>query len=320
MKIELNIQRKILVTGGAGFIGSAVAEKLAQNPENYVVIVDNFLTGSPVKIPDSALGNLRFIKCDVNDFKDISSVFFAYTFDYVFHYAAVVGVKRTLNNPVMVLHDLHGLENILSLSKNTGVRRVYYSSSSEVYGEPVEFPQNEQTTPLNSRLPYAIVKNVGEAYLRSYQREYGLEFTIFRFFNTYGPKQSKEFVISRFLYLALQNQDITIYGDGLQTRTFCFIDDNADACLAAFYNDMFVNDVVNIGGDREVTILELADTIIRVTGSSSKLRHMPALEEGDMTRRLPDISKMKQLLNREPKTLEDGLRIVIEKGQFISLI
>jgi nucleoside-diphosphate-sugar epimerase len=320
MKIELNIQRKILVTGGAGFIGSAVAEKLAQNPENYVVIVDNFLTGSPVKIPDSSLGNLRFIKCDVNDFKDISSVFFAYTFDYVFHYAAVVGVKRTLNNPVMVLHDLHGLENILSLSKNTGVRRVYYSSSSEVYGEPVEFPQNEQTTPLNSRLPYAIVKNVGEAYLRSYQREYGLEFTIFRFFNTYGPKQSKEFVISRFLYLALQNQDITIYGDGLQTRTFCFIDDNADACLAAFYNDMFVNDVVNIGGDREVTILELADTIIRVTGSSSKLRHMPALEEGDMTRRLPDISKMKQLLNREPKTLEDGLRIVIEKGQFISLI
>jgi nucleoside-diphosphate-sugar epimerase len=320
MKIELNIQRKILVTGGAGFIGSAVAEKLAQNPENYVVIVDNFLTGSPVKIPDSSLGNLRFIKCDVNDFKDISSVFFAYTFDYVFHYAAVVGVKRTLNNPVMVLHDLHGLENILSLSKNTGVRRVYYSSSSEVYGEPVEFPQNEQTTPLNSRLPYAIVKNVGEAYLRSYQREFGLEFTIFRFFNTYGPKQSKEFVISRFLYLALQNQDITIYGDGLQTRTFCFIDDNADACLAAFYNDMFVNDVVNIGGDREVTILELADTIIRVTGSSSKLKHMPALEEGDMTRRLPDISKMKQLLNREPKTLEDGLRIVIEKGQFISLI
>jgi nucleoside-diphosphate-sugar epimerase len=168
------------------------------------------------------LGNLRFIKCDVNNFQDISSVFYAYTFDYVFHYAAVVGVKRTLNHPVMVLHDLHGLENVLNLSKNTGVRRVYFSSSSEVYGEPVEFPQNEETTPLNSRLPYAIVKNVGEAYLRSYQREFGLEFTIFRFFNTYGPKQSKEFVISRFLYLALQNHDITIYGDGLQTSTFCF--------------------------------------------------------------------------------------------------
>jgi UDP-glucuronate decarboxylase len=320
MNIELNIKRKILVTGGAGFIGSAVAEKLAENPENYVVIVDNFLTGSPVKIPQNDLGNLRFIKCDVNNFQDISSVFYAYTFDYVFHYAAVVGVKRTLNHPVMVLHDLHGLENVLNLSKNTGVRRVYFSSSSEVYGEPVEFPQNEETTPLNSRLPYAIVKNVGEAYLRSYQREFGLEFTIFRFFNTYGPKQSKEFVISRFLYLALQNHDITIYGDGLQTRTFCFIDDNVDACLSAFYNDLFINDVVNIGGDVEITILQLAETVIEATGSKSKLVYLPALEEGDMTRRLPDISKMRYLLKRTPKTLLDGLKIVIEKGQFISLL
>ncbi|MCF8256753.1 MAG: NAD-dependent epimerase/dehydratase family protein [Flavobacteriales bacterium] len=320
MHNEPNIQRKILVTGGAGFIGSAVAEKLAQNPENYVVIVDNLLTGSVVKIPESPYGNLRFIKCDVNEWKDISGVFYAYTFDYVFHYAAVVGVKRTLNHPVMVLNDLHGLENILNLSKNTGVRRVYYSSSSEVYGEPVEFPQNEHTTPLNSRLPYAIVKNVGEAYLRSYQREFGLEFTIFRFFNTYGPKQSKEFVISRFLYLALQNQDMTIYGNGLQTRTFCFIDDNVDACLTAFYEDLHVNDVVNIGGAKEVTVLELAETVIKVTGSSSKLVHLPELVEGDMTRRLPDTTKMRELLRRQPKSLEDGLRIVIEQGQFISLI
>lgn len=320
MHKQPNILRKILVTGGAGFVGSAIAEKLAQNPENYVVIVDNFLSGSAVKIPHSPHGNIRFIKCDVNDFSDISSVFYAYTFDYVFHYAAVVGVKRTLSHPVLVLNDLHGIENILKLSKNTGVRRVYYSSSSEVYGEPVEFPQNEHTTPLNSRLPYAIVKNVGEAYLRSYQKEFGLEFTIFRFFNTYGPKQSKEFVISRFLHLALTNQDITIYGDGMQTRTFCFIDDNTDACLAAFYGDRYVNDVINIGGDREVTILELAQTIIKVTGSESKLVHLPALEEGDMSRRLPDTTKMKELLVREPRSLEDGLREVIQKGQFISLI
>lgn len=319
MHKQPHILRKILVTGGAGFVGSAVADKLAQNPENYVVIVDNLLTGSVVKIPDSPHGNLRFIKCDVNDFTDISSVFYAYTFDYVFHYAAVVGVKRTLKHPVMVLKDIDGLQNILNLSKNTGVTRVYYSSSSEVYGEPVEFPQNEHTTPLNSRLPYAIVKNVGEAFLRSYQREFGLEFTIFRFFNTYGPQQSKEFVISRFLHLALTNADITIYGDGLQTRTFCFIDDNADACLTAFYEDLYVNDVVNIGGDEEITVLELAETIIKVTESSSKLVHMPALEEGDMTRRLPDTTKMRELLRREPRSLEDGLREVIQKGQFVKV-
>jgi len=320
MKYATGIKNKILVTGGAGFVGSAIAAKLASNPDNYVVIVDNLLTGSLKKVPVSDHNNLRFIKCDVNDYKDISSVFYAYTFDYVFHYAAVVGVKRTLQNPVLVLKDIEGLNNILSLSKNTGVKRVYYSSSSEVYGEPVEFPQNEHTTPLNSRLPYAIVKNVGEAYLKSYQREFGLEYTIFRFFNTYGPKQSKEFVISRFLSMALQNQDITIYGDGSQTRTFCFINDNVDACVAAFYNDMYVNDVVNIGGNIEVPIIDLASIIIKVTGSRSKLIHLPALEEGDMTRRLPDTSKMKTLLNREVTTLEDGLKEVIQHGQFISLV
>lgn len=320
MKYSTEIKNKILVTGGAGFVGSAIAAKLASNPENYVVIVDSLLTGSLKKVPESDYNNLRFIKCDANDYKDISSVFYAYTFDYVFHYAAVVGVKRTLQNPVMVLDDITGIDNILQLSKNTGVKRVYYSSSSEVYGEPVEFPQNEHTTPLNSRLPYAIVKNVGEAYLKSYQREFGLEYTIFRFFNTYGPKQSKEFVISRFLSMALQNQDITIYGDGSQTRTFCFINDNVDACVAAFYNDMYVNDVVNIGGNIEVPIIDLASIIIKVTGSKSKLIHLPALEEGDMTRRLPDTSKMKTLLNREVTTLEDGLKEVIQHGQFISLV
>ncbi|MFT4594763.1 MAG: UDP-glucuronate decarboxylase [Bacteroidia bacterium] len=320
MKFPAEIKNKILVTGGAGFVGSAMAEKLIQDPENYVVVVDSLLTGSHKKIPKTEHNNLRFIKCDVNDYKDISSVFYAYTFDYVFHYAAVVGVKRTLQNPVMVLNDITGIDNLLQLSKNTGVKRVFYSSSSEVYGEPVEFPQNEETTPLNSRLPYAIVKNVGEAYLKSYEREYGLEYTIFRFFNTYGPKQSREFVISRFLSMALQNQDITIYGDGSQTRTFCFIEDNVDACYAAFKNDLYVNDVVNIGGGDELSVLELAKIVIGVTGSKSNVIHLPALEEGDMTRRLPDTSKMKTLLSREVTSLEDGLRYVIQHGQFISLI
>jgi nucleoside-diphosphate-sugar epimerase len=310
--------RKILVTGGAGFIGSSLAERLARDPENFVVVVDNLLTGSLSKVPKSIHQNVKFIKADVNFFKDISAIFNAYKFDYVFHYAAVVGVKRTLANPVMVLNDLKGINNILSLSKNTGVKRVFYTSSSEVYGEPVEFPQNEHTTPLNSRLPYAIVKNVGEAYLRSFKKEYDLDFTIFRLFNTYGPKQSTDFVITKFLSAALKDKDISIYGDGLQTRTFCYIEDHLDATTNAFYNNHVVNDVANIGTDKEMTILDLAREIIRITNSRSNIIHMPALKEGDMTRRQPDIMKMMELLNRNFTPLEEGIKSIIRSSHFAS--
>lgn len=309
--------RKILVTGGAGFIGSSLAKRLSDDPDNFVVLVDNLLTGSKKKIPASAYRNIKFIKADVNDFKDISSIFHAYSFDFVFHYAAVVGVKRTVENPVIVLKDLDGLENILNLSKNTGVKRVYFSSSSEVYGEPVEFPQNEHTTPLNSRLPYAIVKNVGEAYLRAYKQEFDLDYTIFRFFNTYGPKQSSDFVMSKFILAAQKNKDLTIYGDGMQTRTFCHIDDNLDACLNAFYNNKIVNDVANIGSSHEITILDLAKLIIHLTGSASKLVHLPPLEEGDMTRRKPDVTKMRYLLNREPMNIEEGIKKLLSAPLFV---
>lgn len=308
---------RILITGGAGFIGSCLAEKLAEKPENEIVIVDNLRTGDIKKVPVSKHGNIHFIKCDTNDYADISAVFFAYKFDFVFHYAALVGVLRTLQNPVAVLNDIAGIENVLKLSKNTGVKRVYFSSSSEVYGEPVEFPQNEHTTPLNSRLPYAIVKNVGEAYLRSYQKEYGLEYTIFRFFNTYGPKQSRDFVISKFLRFALRNEPISIYGDGSQTRTFCFIDDNIESCTNAFYTNSFVNDVVNVGGTIEIPIREVAQKIIQLTGSSSEIRFVAPLEEGDMTRRKPDTTKMMQLINRPLVEFETGLKHILDNNRFI---
>src|SRR4051812_22340450 len=256
------MKRKILVTGGAGFIGSCLAERLSRDEENEIILVDNLLTGTQRNLPKAAHKNTRFIKADVNVYKDISSIFHTYGFDYVFHYAAMVGVKRTLDNPTRVLNDIIGIRNILDLSKNTGVRRVFYSSSSEVYGEPVEFPQNELTTPLNSRLPYAIVKNVGEASLRSYHKEYGLNYTILRFFNTYGPKQSEDFVISRFIQQAISGKDITVYGEGRQSRTFCFIDDNIDTTMLCLENDLVVNDVMNVGSADEINIIDLAKLVI----------------------------------------------------------
>jgi UDP-glucuronate decarboxylase len=308
----MNYKKNILVTGGAGNVGGALARKLVENSDNFVVIVDNLITGSTQKLPDSKYQNWKFIKADVNNFNEISSIMLRYGFEFVFHYAALVGVQRTLSNPTMVLDDIQGIKNILDLSKNTGVQRIFYSSSSEVYGEPVEFPQNEDTTPLNSKLPYAIVKNVGEAFLKSYKKTYNLNYTIFRFFNTYGPNQSDDFVMIKFIRAALQNKPISIYGDGSQTRTFCYIDDNIEATTNALYGDLFINDVVNIGSDNEVTILELAQKIIQKLNSKSEIIHLPALTEGDMTRRKPDVSKMQLLLNRPLLSLDQGIERVIK--------
>jgi UDP-glucuronate decarboxylase len=300
----------ILVTGGAGNIGSALVRVLAKRPDTEVVVADNLLTGSVDKIRD--VPGVTFVKADCNDFNDIASLFYRFHFTHVFHFAAVVGVQRTLANPILVLRDIAGIENVLRLCKNTGVRRVYFSSSSEVYGEPFEIPQNENTTPLNSRLPYAVVKNLCEVYLRTFEREYGLPYTIFRFFNTYGPRQSEDFVLPRYVRAALRGEPLLVYGDGAQTRTFCYVDDTVEACVRAHDTGIFENDVMNIGSESEISILELARLVIRLAGSQSNVQFLPPLPEGDMTRRCPDSGKMRQLLDRPLVKLEDGIRRLID--------
>ena len=307
---------KILVTGGAGNVGGALARRLVENKNYFVVIADDLSTGSMEKLPSKTLKNWSFVYCDVNNYKEISEIMLVHQFDYVFHYAAVVGVKRTQDNPIMVLNDIQGIKNVLQLAKNTSVKRVFFSSSSEVYGEPVELPQNEETTPLNSRVPYAVVKNVGESYFRSFYKSFELPFTIFRFFNTYGPNQSKDFVVAKFLASAIRNDDITIYGDGSQTRTFCYVSDNIDVCVKIFEEQLAMNDVINIGGAQEITILELAKLIISKTNSKSKIIHLPPLPEGDMSRRMPDNSKMKKILGRDLISIEEGIDKMIKHPDF----
>lgn len=313
----MSASKKILVTGGAGNIGSAFVKKLITNTACAVTVVDNLSTGNIEKLPDSA--NLRFVKADCNDFSQLSQIMFSGNFGYVFHFAAVVGVQRTQANPVLVLQDIEGIKNILTLSKNCSVKHVYFSSSSEVYGEPVEIPQNEYSTPLNSRVPYAVVKNVGECFFRSYWQEYQLPYTIFRFFNTYGPNQSTDFVIPRFLAAAMKNEEICIYGDGSQTRTFTYVDDTIDTMYNVFEKGLLKNDVINIGSDKLITILDLAKTIISISNSKSEIKFLPPLKEGDMTRRQPDNSKMKQILNRELISLEEGIKRLMNDKLFLRL-
>lgn len=307
--------RKILVTGGAGNVGSALVSKLLEDTDSFVTVVDDLSTGSIEKLNFNK-SNFRFIKANINNRQEMTEIMLSGHFDFVFHYAAMVGVKRTQENPIKVLEDIDGIKNMLSLSKNTGVKRFFFSSSSEVYGEPVSIPQNEDTTPLNSRVPYAVVKNVGEAFCKSYHQEYGLNYTVFRFFNTYGPNQTTDFVMSKFLANALKNEDITIYGDGSQSRTFCYVDDNIEATVKAFNENLFVNDVVNIGGHEIVTILDLAKIIIRLTNSKSKIVFLPPLKDGDMTRRQPDNSKMRNILGRDLIPIEEGIKMMINHPDF----
>ena len=311
--------RKILVTGGAGNIGSALTQGLLNEKDTFITVVDDLSTGNISKLPIHH-PQFKFIKADVNNREEIIDIMLSNQFDYVFHYAAYVGVQRTQENPIRVLNDIECIKNILSLAKNTGVKRVFFSSSSEVYGEPVTIPQHEETTPLNSRVPYAVVKNVGEAFCKSYFQEYGLNYTIFRFFNTYGPNQTADFVMSKFLGKAINNQPVTIYGNGSQTRTFCYVTDNVEATVKALNNDLFVNDVINIGGDVVITILELAVLIIKLTNSKSEIQFLPPLSDGDMTRRQPDNSKMKKILCRELIPLAAGIQKLIESPTFMARI
>jgi len=302
--------KKILVTGGAGNIGSSLVAGLLKSENYHVSILDNLSTGSLENLPQSSKSFWRFIDCDVNNLTQLQQVLNQDTFNYIFHYAALVGVERTQKNPLKVLEDIEGIKNILNLAVECKAERIFYSSSSEVYGEPVEIPQNEITTPLNSKVPYAIVKSVGESFMRTFHDHHQLDFTIMRFFNTYGPRQKNDFVISKFIELALQNKDITIYGDGSQTRSFLHVDDNIEFTIKILKNKKLLNDVVNVGSDIEIKIIDLANMIIENLLSKSKIIFLPPLKEGDMTRRKPDISKMKEVYQKEIISLEEGIELV----------
>ena len=297
----------ILITGVAGNIGSYLALSLLKKKYN-VIGIDNFLTGKREKLPNKSYRNFKFILGDVNNKKKISSIFRSYKIKFVFHFAAVVGVQRTQQFPLKVMNDINGTKSLLELSVKYKVLRFFYSSSSEIYGEPIKLPLQEENSPLNSKLPYSVVKNVSENYVKIFQEEFDLRYTIFRFFNTFGPNQSKDFVIPKFVKLALKNLPIPIYGDGLQTRTFLYVDDNIDTIVNCFEKNLFINEVLNIGSNIEYTIIDLAKKIIKLTNSSSKLKYLPALIRGDMRRRQPNINKMRIALGRKFFNLNSALQ------------
>jgi len=300
----------ILITGGAGFIGLNLCKKFL-DLDMKVIVFDNLSTGKIKNITEFIpIKNFKFIKGDANSFKDIKKIFDNYKIDYVFHYAAMVGVERTLKNPLGVFEDIDGIKYILELSQKHKIKKVVYSSSSEVYGEPTEIPEKEDSTPLNARLPYANVKAIGENYLKAYFNTYHLPTVSLRFFNVYGPKQSKDFVVSKFIRQAILQKPLIIFGNGKQTRDFVFIEDNIKASVKTLYTNKVDGHAINIGTGKAISIKNLAEKIIKITGSKSKITFLPPRKEGDMERRCPDITKMKKKLNYIPKhSIDNGLKV-----------
>ncbi|SHK37301.1 UDP-glucuronic acid decarboxylase family protein [Thermocrinis minervae] len=304
---------RVLITGVAGFIGSHLCEKFLD--EGHEVIgLDNFLTGSPDNIAH-LFGHPRF------KFIHYNVVNFLYVdgpIDLVVHLACPASPVDYLNNPIhtMKVNSL-GTLNSLGLAKLKRARYVF-ASSSEVYGDPLVHPQREDywgnVNPIGPRSVYDEAKRFSEAMCMAYHREHSLDVRIARIFNTYGERMriGDGRVIPTFIQQALEGKDITIHSDGSQTRSFCYISDMVEGLYKLSVEEGLVGEVVNLGNPQEVTIKQLAEIIIMLTGSKSRITYTEGRVD-DPRRRCPDISKARRLLGWEPKVdLEEGLLRTIE--------
>ena len=301
---------RVVITGAAGFIGSHLAETLLDR--GYTVVgIDNLLTGDTANIAHLVNRDFTFIKHDVTNY-----IFVEGPVDAVLHWASPASPIDYLELPIPTLKvGALGTHKALGLAKEKKARFVI-ASTSEVYGDPLEHPQKEtywgNVNPVGPRGVYDEAKRFAEAMTMAYHRYHGVDTKIVRIFNTYGPRMrvNDGRSVPAFMSQALRNEDVTLFGDGSQTRSFCYVTDLVDGILRLL--DSNTNEPVNIGNPHELTIKEIAQTIIRMTGSSSQLVYRP-LPEDDPKVRQPDITKARTLLGWEPQVpLEEGLTKTIE--------
>ncbi|MBR6099236.1 SDR family oxidoreductase [bacterium] len=305
------MSKRILVTGGAGFIGSHLCEKLL-NDGNDVICLDNFFTGSKDNIRH-LIGNNHFELVR----HDITKDYFAEV-DQIYNLACPASPPHYQYNPIKTIKtSVIGVTNMLGLAKRCKAT-ILQASTSEVYGDPKVHPQTESywgnVNPIGIRSCYDEGKRCAETIMMDYHRQNHVDTRIIRIFNTYGPNMAPNDgrVVSNFIIQALKNEDITIYGDGMQTRSFCYVSDLIDGMIKMMNNPQGFIGPVNLGNPSERTILDFAKLIIELTGSKSKIVYRP-LPGDDPTQRKPDISLAKKELGWEPKVdIRDGLAKTIE--------
>jgi UDP-glucose 4-epimerase len=311
---------RYLITGGSGFIGSHLAERLLDQGHS-VTIIDNLSTGSEDNLL-KVKKNIRFHHGNILD-KPLMEKLIAES-DYVVHLAAALGVLNIINKPLESLKtNIQGTEVVLEASEKFS-KPVLIASTSEIYGKNDKVPLSEEDDriighPLKSRWSYSEAKAVDESLAYFYYLEKRLPVRIVRFFNTVGPRQVGHYgmVVPRFVAAALKNDPISVYGSGAQIRCFCHVDDAVDALLMVMASEQAIGQVFNVGNNQQVSIEELAQKIIEITGSKSKITKIPysqAYPEGfeDMQKRVPDISKIKNVLGWSPqKRLDQIIKDVV---------
>jgi dTDP-glucose 4,6-dehydratase len=303
-------KKRVVITGAAGFIGSHLAETLLDR--DYSVIgVDNLLTGATANIAHLVNRDFTFIKHDITNY-----IYIEGPVDFVLHWASPASPIDYLELPIPTLKvGALGTHKALGLAKAKGARFVI-ASTSEVYGDPLEHPQKEtywgNVNPVGPRGVYDEAKRFAEAMTMAYHRYHGVDTKIVRIFNTYGPRMrvNDGRAVPAFMSQALRNEDVTVFGDGSQTRSFTYITDLVEGIIKLMLSSE--NDPINIGNPHEMTIKEIAETIIRMTGAKSKIIYKP-LPTDDPKQRRPDITRARTLLNWEPKVaLNEGLVKTIE--------
>ena len=303
--------KRILITGGAGFIGSHLCERFLKE-SYYVIAMDNLITGDIKNIehlfPNK---NFEFYHHDVSKFVHVPG-----KLDYILHFASPASPVDYVKWPIQTMKvGSLGTHNCLGLAKAKGAR-ILIASTSEVYGDPLVHPQTEEywgnVNPVGPRSMYDEAKRFQEAITMAYHNAHGVETRIIRIFNTYGPRMrlNDGRVLPNFFYQALTGEDLTVYGDGSQTRSFCFVDDLVDGIYRLLLSDYHLP--LNVGNPAEITIKEFADEIIALTGTKQKVIYKP-LPADDPKQRQPNITKAKSILGWEPKVnRSEGLKITFD--------
>ncbi|MCI5824478.1 MAG: GDP-mannose 4,6-dehydratase [Candidatus Gastranaerophilales bacterium] len=308
----------ILITGGAGFIGSTLADKLLEK-NNKIVVIDNFNDYYSPKLKEKNIKhnldnkNYKLYRGDICDKNLLSKIFEENKIDVVVHIAASAGVRPSIENPLSyVKNNIEGTVNILEVMKENGIKKIVFASSSSIYGNCKEEIFSEDLKVSEPISPYAASKSACEQFLYTYSKLFDIQVVALRFFTVFGPRQRPDLAIRKFIDLITENKPIPVYGDGTTIRDYTYVDDIVDGIISAInYNDT-PYEIINLGGGAPVSLNQMIETIEKVLNKKATIEHLP-MQLGDVSKTAADITKAKKLLNYNPKTsFKEGIIKFIE--------